>query len=135
LQLAFEFWLSKQESRLMPIVSDLASEPELIAAIFVFLRRHETDDWEVMPVASEAVILLGSGSLGKWQLRLHTPRITARLRRVFKTVAESKAFLAAAFEQRVGQCLCQLIEILAAQQSSNGRRVDGMYRGLRAARR
>jgi len=77
-------------------------EPELIAVIFVFLRRNETDDWEIMAVASEAVILLGSGSLDKWLLKLHVSRITARLRCVFKTVAETEEFLAATFELRVG---------------------------------
>ena len=77
-----------------------------------------------MAVASEAVILLGSGSLGKWLLKLHVSRITARLRCVFKTVAETEEFLAATFELRVGQCLGQLIEILIAPLSSNGRHVD-----------
>ena len=62
-------------------------------------------------MASEAVILLGSGSLDKWLLKLHVSRITARLRCVFKTVAETEEFLAATFELRVGQCFGQLIEI------------------------
>jgi len=55
-----------------------------------------------MAVASEAVILLGSGSLDKWLLKLHVSRITARLRCVFKTVAETEEFLAATFELGVG---------------------------------
>jgi hypothetical protein len=74
-------------------------------------------------MASEAVILLGSGSLDKWLLKLHVARITSRLRCVFKTVAETEEFLAATFELRVGQCLGQLIEILTPL-SSNGRHVD-----------
>jgi hypothetical protein len=58
------------------------------------------------------------------------PRITARLRRLFETVAETAEPLAAAFELRVKPGRRQWIEVLAAPLSSDGRHVDGIYGGI-----
>ena len=131
LRLAFEFWRTKRGSRLMPTASDVSPGPDsIVAHVFAFQRPQKTDEWEVTGAGSEAAILLGLGSSGKKLSKLLAPRIAARLRRLFETVAETAEPLAAAFELLVKQGRRQWIEVLAAPLSSDGRHVDGIYGGI-----
>ncbi|WOJ89723.1 PAS domain-containing protein [Methylocapsa polymorpha] len=131
LRIELEFWRNKRGSRLMPTADDLAPEPDLIAAhIFVFKRSNGTNEWEASRAGSEAAALLGLASQDKRLSKLLAPRIAARLRRLFETVAETAEPLAAAFELRVKPDRRLWIEILAAPLSSDGRHVDGVYGGI-----
>jgi len=131
LRLELEFWRDKRGSRLMPTAADLAQGPGAIAAcIFVFQRSDGTNEWEATRTGPEAGRLLGLASQEKRLSKMLAPRITARLRRLFETVAETAEPLAAAFELRVKPGRRQWIEVLAAPLSSDGRHVDGIYGGI-----
>lgn len=131
LKLELDFWRGKRGNRLMPTAADLAPGPASIAAhIFMFRRSGETNEWEATGAGPEAAILLGLASPDKRLSKLLAPRIAARLRRLFETVAETAEPLAATFELRVKPGRRQWIEVLAAPLSLDGRHVDGIYGGI-----
>lgn len=131
LRSAFAFWRDKRGQRLMPTADDVYPGPELIAAdVFIFRCADPEHEWRATEAGAEAARLLGLDGADKSLSKLRAPRIAARLRRLFEMVGETGEPIAAAFELRAKQGR-QWIEVLAAPLSSDGRRVDGVYGGIR----